>query len=323
MIYVYRCNILRYTITIRRRPIFPITTGVCTLVSRESIALYRAVSAGTAGTNGSQTVRARCNSPPCTLLDAAPGRDKKIAGTRAHKHDTFVPRRVVIQKYREADVRPGFRTLSWEMSSLNTGHSARMIPPLFPPISSSLPLSFRTRSRCRRYSRKLWGNGFELSRGISRSEERERERVVVVVVREDISGYGDFYVPILIHAATTRRIARYFLRATAFRASGTLKSMRAVVPRSPSLSYPLPLHLVLLSLCGRGMIYFERTRIIEGRGTSTRLFDGRYRTLDNVLCSVTRDGALISCVIDGPLVVNCVKGGNIDRNLINPRVRRE
>jgi len=70
-------------------------------------------------------------------------------------------------------------------------------------------------------------------RAVSRNSARQRPRGVV---REDISGYGDFYVPILIHAGTTRRMARYFLRATAFRASAEIyESCR------PVLSLPLPL----------------------------------------------------------------------------------
>jgi len=59
------------------------------------------------------------------------------------------------------------------------------------------------------------------------------------VVREDISGYGDFYVPILIHAGTTRRMARYFLRATAFRASAEIYESCRPSLLSLSLSIPL------------------------------------------------------------------------------------
>lgn len=199
-------------------------------------------------------------------------RDKKIAGTRPRKHDTFMPRRVVIQKYREADARPGFRTLSWEMSSLN---GARMVSPLFSPsprlLFSSLPLSFRTCSRCRRYSRKLWGNGFELSRGISRAAGKDR-----------MEPPGD--------GGRTRGYIRLrrFLRSHSYpcgndKTDGALllKSHRVSRIRDaeiyeschPAFSFSLPsptLLLVLLSHRGRGMIYLERTRIIEGRDAECR-----------------------------------------------------
>lgn len=108
--------------------------------------------------------------------------------------------------------------------------------------------------------------------------------------REDISGYGDFYVPILIHAGTTRRMARYFLRATAFRASGTLKSMRAACPTLPR-SPPLPPFCLSLSV-QYGRHDLSRTGSYHRVETPTRLFDGRYRRSDNVLPSARR-GTLI------------------------------
>jgi len=72
-------------------------------------------------------------------------------------------------------------------------------------------------------------------RAVSRNSARQRPWEVPGVVREDISGYGDFYVPILIHAKMTRRMARYFLRAIAFRASAEIyESCRPVLSLSLS-----------------------------------------------------------------------------------------
>lgn len=235
-------------------------------------------------------------------------RDKKIAGTRPRKHDTFVPRRVVIQKYREADARPGFRTLSWEMSSLN---GARMVSPPRPvsPLLFSSALFPHAFSRCRRFIR---GN-YEATDSSCLEEFRARRGEtawsrpgMVVVGREGISGYGDFYVPILIHAATTRRMARYFLRATAFRASGTLKSMRAVIPRSPSLYPPLPLSSSFFPIAVGG--WFISNGLVSSRGRDAEC---RRDFLTNVivhstmlLCSIRRDGALIVWGTPGWLTVS-------------------
>lgn len=156
------------------------------------------------------------------------------------------------------------------MSSLN-GARAAWRAPFFPVFSSSQPSTLPNRTRATlsalfsftyppassRVSSPVSSVFEEIMRqrirAVSRNSARQRPRGAPGrVVREDISGYGDFYVPILIHAGTTRRMARYFLRATAFRASAEIyESCRPALSLSPSLT-----------LRSRGMIYFERTRII-------------------------------------------------------------
>lgn len=154
---------------------------------------------------------------------------------------------------------PGFRTLSWEMSSLNGARMASLFS--FPAQFLSLPFSSALFSRCRRYSRKLWGNGFELSRGILRDDRgRERERVVE---REGISGYGDFYVPILIHAATRDKTDGALLlkshRVSRIRDAEIYESCRPA--RSPSFfSSPS----AFFPFAVGGWFISERTRIIGG-----------------------------------------------------------
>lgn len=197
--------------------------------------------------------------------------DKEIARRHAAWYIcAAAPRRVVIQKYR-GKRSPSFRTpLRNELPKRGRGVSlfSSRLPQPPPPFSAHSRERTRTRyslhpSAVSLYPRESWGNGFELSRGIPYTRERWN---------------------------TTRGYIRLrrFLRSHSYpcgsdKTDGALllKSQRASRIRYAEIyeNRPVP-SPPPLSFCGDDLSRTDSYHRVEA---PRRLFDGRYRTFDNVL----------------------------------------